>query len=58
MKTKEVTFKEFAKHYKEFYQCNKVFIKDYSDAEDVVYDLYDTLHFDFDYERRVLELYY
>lgn len=58
METREVTFKQFGKDYKEYYHCKEVFVSDFSDAEEVMSDLYDTTDFEFDYERRIVELYY
>ena len=46
------------KDFKEYYQCKEVFVSDFSDAEEVMSDLYDTTDFEFDYERRIVELYY
>lgn len=58
MKTKEVTFKEFISDYRECYNCKEVYIRGEQEAEDVMWDLYDTDSFEFDYENKIIELYY
>lgn len=56
--SKVITFKEFGKDYRGFYKCKEVFIKTESEAEEVIYDLYETDNFEFDYENKVVELWY
>ena len=58
MKTKEVTFKEFIGDYREYYDCKEVYIRDEREAEIVMWDLYDTDSFEFDYENKIIKLYY
>jgi len=56
--TKTITFKQFVKDFKDYYECKEVFIKTESEAEEVIYDLYETDNFEFDYENKVVELWY
>lgn len=54
---KVVSFKEFVKDYRSYYNCKDVFIRDESDAEEVIEELYGTDKFEFDYENKTIELY-
>ena len=58
MKTKEITFKEFTKDFKDYYKCNEAEIRNVSEAEIIMWDLYEVEDYEFDYERRIIELYY
>lgn len=50
------TLKEFGKDYKEYYQCEKCYIRTQGDLEDVVYDLYDLQHADINYDERIIDI--
>lgn len=54
---KAITFKEFIKDYKAYYNCKEVFIRDEYEAEEVIYNLYNTDKFEFNYETKIIELY-
>ena len=58
MKTKEVTFKQFTKDFKDYYKSNQAEIRNVSEAEIIMWDLYEVEDYEFDYERRIIELYY
>lgn len=55
---KTITFKQFAKDFRKYYKCEDVNIKDESEAEIIFYDLYDCDLFEFDYDNKLIELYF
>ena len=55
---KEVTFKEFGQDFKNYYKSKEVYIRDEIEAEVVMNDLYECDLYEFDYENKIIELYY
>ena len=55
---KTITFKTFRSDFQNFYKCKEVNIKDEIEAEVIFWDLYDCDLFEFDYENKLIELYY
>lgn len=55
---KIVTFKQFGKDFRSYYKCEEVSIRDEIEAEVVMSDLYDCNLYEFDYDKKVIELYY
>ena len=55
---KEVTFKEFGQDFRNYYKSNEVVIRDEIEAEVVMSDLYECDLYEFDYDRKIIELYY
>lgn len=51
-----ITFKQFAADYKKYYDINYVEIKTELDAEEIIFDLYNTDKFEFDYENKTIEI--
>jgi len=55
---KTVSFKDFKKDYKEYYNDGKyLMISTYSEMEEILFDLYSVNNFEMDYENEVIELY-
>ena len=55
---KTVTFKQFGQDFRNYYKCDKVVIRDEIEAEIVMADLYQCDFYEFDYEKKIIELYY
>lgn len=51
-----ITFKQFAADYKKYYDIDYVEIKTELDAEEIIFDLYNTDKFEFDYENKTIEI--
>lgn len=55
---KTISFKTFCSDFKNFYKCDEVNIKNEIEAEVVFWDLYECDLFEFNYEDKLIELYY
>lgn len=55
---KTITFKTFCSDFRNFYNCQEVNIKDEIEAEVVFWNLYTCDLFEFDYENKLIKLYY
>lgn len=55
---KAITFKEFCSDFKKYYNCKEVIVRNEDEAEVVFWDLYECENFDFNYEDKLIELYY
>jgi len=56
---KTISFKDFKKDYREYYNDKKKCFKisTYSEMEEILFDLYNTDKFEIDYEHEMIELY-
>lgn len=52
-----ITFKEFIKDYYKYYNEKEVIIRNNSEMQDVLYELYDTDEFEINYDERTIELF-
>lgn len=55
---KTITFKEFGDDFRRNYKCENVFIRDEIEAEIIFWDLYECDLFEFDYDKKIIELYF
>lgn len=53
---KSITFKEFIKDYREYYEVDEVRFS-YSDMEEILFCIYDTDNYEIDYDNKVIELF-
>lgn len=56
---KTVTFKEFKLNYEQYYNEKLTTIRNQDDMSEVIFDLYniDELHYEINYEKKLIELY-
>lgn len=57
MEQKIISFKQFYKAYSEHYKTSYIFIKDDSQMEDVVSDIYDADGYEINYDTETIELF-
>lgn len=55
---KQISFKDFSEKYKKEYNCLNISIKTQNDMSYILYDLYNTEHFDIDYDNKTIYLIY
>ena len=55
---KQISFKYISEKYKKEYNCLNICIKTQNDMSDILYDLYNTEHFDIDYDNKTIYLIY
>ena len=51
-----ITFKEFIKDYCKYYNEKEVIVRDNSEMQEVLYELYDNDVFEINYDEKIIEL--
>lgn len=52
-----ISFKQFIKDYEEYYSEKITTIRTEYDMEEVIWDIYDTDKYEFDFDKKIIELY-
>lgn len=55
---KTITFKEFGADFRNYYKCKEVNIRNEMEAEVIFWDLYDCKEYEFNYDKKIIELYF